>query len=59
MVPLTAGAWNDFEPFWSTLMNGEINRIQLSVEALFGNEVQGIDNFRLSGPAQDLCTAVP
>lgn len=52
-APLTAAAWGKTDLQWAQIL-GSVTNITLSVEALFGNEVQGIDNIRLApvpGPA--------
>ena len=45
-APLTAAAWGKTDLQWAQIL-GSVTNITLSVEALFGNEVQGIDNIRL------------
>ena len=43
---------------WSSIL-ASVTEVRLSVEALFGNEVQGVDNFTMAAPPGDLCTQVP
>jgi len=52
-APLTAAAWGKTDMQWAQIL-GSVSNITLSVEALFGDEVQGIDNIQLTpvpGPA--------
>lgn len=46
-APFTAAAWGKSEADWLALL-GSVTEVRLSVEAMFGNEVQGIDNFTLT-----------
>jgi hypothetical protein len=46
-APLTAAAWGKSEADWLALL-GNVTEVRLSVEAMFGNEVQGIDNFSIA-----------
>jgi len=46
-APLTAGAWGKSEAEWLALL-GNVTEVRLSVEAMFGAEVQGIDNFTVT-----------
>jgi len=46
-APLTAAAWGKSEADWLALL-GNLTEVRLSVEAMFGAEVQGIDNFTLT-----------
>jgi len=44
---LDAASWNKSQADWTTLLSN-VTEVRLSVEAMFGNEVQGIDNFAIS-----------
>ena len=45
-IPFTAASFGVNDLTWSTLLTG-VTEISLSVEGLFGNEVNGVDNVRL------------
>jgi hypothetical protein len=45
-APLTASAWGKSENDWATLLSN-VTEIRIGLEALFGNEIQGIDNVRI------------
>jgi hypothetical protein len=49
-VALTAAAWGLSSGDFATLMQN-VTSLSITVEGLWGAEVQGIDNIRLSGPA--------
>ncbi|MBL8200890.1 MAG: PEP-CTERM sorting domain-containing protein [Chromatiales bacterium] len=46
-APLTAAAWGKTDVQWAQIL-ASVSNITLSVEALFGNEIQGIDNIRIT-----------
>jgi len=48
-VPFTATAFGVTPTQWNAII-GNVTQVRLSVEALFGNEIQGIDNVRLIRP---------
>lgn len=45
-APLDAASWGAAQPTWSAIL-ANVTEIRLSVEAMFGAEVQGIDNVTL------------
>lgn len=56
-APLTAAAWG-VTPENRTTLLGNVTEIRLSVEARFGEEIQGIDNFNITAvPESDTPTA--
>jgi len=48
-MPLTAAAFGQTPAAWATLLSN-VSKIEISVEALFGAEIQGIDNVRIEPP---------
>jgi len=55
-APLTADYWGIGEADWVRLLS-RLSYIQLSIEGVFGAEVQGIDNFRImSAPIPEPAT---
>lgn len=50
---LDAAAWGVDHTTWQGILS-DVTGIAMSVEALFGNEQQGIDNFRLEAPSVGL-----
>ena len=46
-APLTAAAWGQSQANWSSML-GNVTEVRLSVEAMFGAEVQGVDNFTVT-----------
>jgi hypothetical protein len=46
-APLTAAAWGKTDVQWAQIL-ASVSNITLSVEALFGNEIQGIDNIGIA-----------
>jgi hypothetical protein len=57
-VPFTAATFAVTPQEWSTLL-ANVTELRLSVEALFGNEVEGIDNFQITPePALGLLLAL-
>ena len=40
-------AWSQSPANWATIL-GNVTEVRLSVEAMFGAEVQGIDNFTMT-----------
>lgn len=45
--PFTAAAFGVSEQQWSAIL-ADVTDVRLSVEALFGNEIQGVDNFQIT-----------
>jgi hypothetical protein len=50
-IPLTAAAWNMTPSDFSTLMQN-VTGLRLTIEALWGSEIQGIDNITLTSVDQ-------
>ena len=48
-LPLTASAFNTSPATWTAIL-ANVTSLELSVEALFGAEIQGIDNVRIEAP---------
>lgn len=48
-IPFTAASFGVTQTQWSNIL-ANVTNVQLSVESLFGAEIEGLDNFRL-GPA--------
>jgi hypothetical protein len=57
-MPLTAAAFGVAPATWASIL-ANVTEVRLSVEALFGEEVHGVDNFTMAGTPGDLCSQVP
>jgi hypothetical protein len=55
---LNAGAFGVSASTWSQIL-ANVTEVRLSVEALFGEEVQGVDNFTMAAAPEDLCSQIP
>jgi hypothetical protein len=56
-IGLSAASFGVSPATWSQIL-ADVTEVRLSVEALFGAEVQGVDNFTMAAPG-DLCTPMP
>ncbi len=48
-IPMTAGAWGLTEDQWRAMLR-RVTSITVSIEAIFGREQQGFDNFTIRAP---------
>jgi hypothetical protein len=54
-LPFTAASFGVSQVLWTNILSN-VTSVRLSVEALFGNEIEGIDNFQLGPPGPPVPT---
>jgi len=55
-VSFDAATWGKTQAEWTDILSN-VTQVGLNIEALFGNEIEGIDNFRIEG--ERIKTGVP